>query len=99
MQPKEITTLQDVIRKVHGCDSKYSRTVHVREVLHEKTAWDGFVRVFQLIEHPKAKHCYAWSYPDNKTIRSVTVLEIPPVDSPESAVRITMAAKARSAEN
>jgi hypothetical protein len=99
MQPKEITDLQDAIRKVHGCESRYSRTVHVREVFHEKRAWDGLVRVFRLIEHPKATHCYAWSYPDNKKIRSVAVLEIPPVDSPESAVKVAIAAKARSAEN
>jgi len=98
-QPKEITELQDVIRTVHGCESTYRRTVHVCEVFQEKTAWDGFVRVFRLIEHPKARRCYAWSYRDEKEIKSVTVLEIPPVDSPESAVKVAIAAKARSAEN
>jgi hypothetical protein len=90
MQPKDITDLQDVIRKVHGCESEYSRTLHVREVFLEKIAWDGFVKVFKLIQHPKAKRCYAWSYQDEKETKSVTVLEIPPVDSPESAVKMAI---------
>jgi hypothetical protein len=99
MQPKEITDLQDVIRREHGCESKYSRTVHVCEAFQKKTAWDGFVRVFRLVEHPKARRCYAWSYRKENEIKSVAVLEIPPVDSPESAVKAAIAAKARSPEN
>ena len=41
-----------------------------------------------LIDHPKAKRCYAWSFEDGKQTRSVTVLELPPVDSPEIAVKV-----------
>jgi hypothetical protein len=36
---------------------------------------------------------YGWSHPDgddNKTERSVTVLEIPPVDSPQTAVKMVI---------
>jgi hypothetical protein len=42
----------------------------------------------------KAKGCYAWNYRDGNETRSTAVLEIPPVDSPESAVKIAIAAKA-----
>ena len=41
--------------------------------------------------HPKAKRCYAWSHLDGKhdeRTRFVAVLEIPPVNSPETAVRV-----------
>jgi hypothetical protein len=48
-----------------------------------------------LIDHPKAKRCYAWSFEDGKQTRSVTVLELPPIDSPETAVKVAIAAKAR----
>jgi hypothetical protein len=95
MQPKDITDLQDVILKLHECESIYRHTVHVREVFQEKIAWDGLVRVFRLFNHPKAQYCYAWSYQDEKETKSVTILEIPPVDSPESAVKVAIASKAK----
>lgn len=95
MQPKEITALQDAIRAMHGCESKYERTEHVHEVFDGKTAWDGIVRVFTLIKHPKADCCYAWSYREGNEIKSVAVLKIPPVDSPQSAVKVAIASKAR----
>jgi len=38
---------------------------------------------------------YAWSFQDGKQTRSVTVLELPPVDSSETAVKVAIAAKAR----
>ena len=63
----------------------------VSEFFFEKKGWGGFFRVFKLIQHPKAKRCYAWSYQDEKETKSVTVLEIPPVDSPESAVKVAIA--------
>jgi hypothetical protein len=60
-----------------------------------KTAWDGVVEVFRLIRHPKAKHCFAWSYQDGHETKTTAVLEIPPVNSAESAVKVAIAAKAR----
>jgi hypothetical protein len=39
------------------------------------------------------KRCYAWSFLENET-QYTTVLEIPPVNSPESAVKVAIAAKA-----
>ena len=45
-----------------------------------------------------AKRCYAWSYVENDEPQYVTVLavlEIPPVDSAETAVKIAIAAKAK----
>jgi hypothetical protein len=39
--------------------------------------------------HNKAKRSYVWQYEDdNKQTKTVAVLEIPPVDSRQSAVRL-----------
>jgi hypothetical protein len=51
----------------------------------------GRREVFDLTGHPKAKRCYAWSHLDganDERTRFVAVLEIPPVDSAVSAVRV-----------
>ena len=86
MQPKQISDLQDDIRATHGCESIYRRTELVREAFPGKIAWDGLVSVFELIGHSKAKYCYAWSYREGNETKYTAVLEIPPVDSPQSAV-------------
>jgi len=70
--------------------------VPVHEVFRGETAWKGTVEVFDLSGHRKAKRCYAWQYEDGTETKTVAVLEIPPVDSPESAVKVAIAAKARS---
>jgi len=56
----------------------------------------GWVEVFDLIGHAKAKRAYAWQYQDGPDeIKTVAVLEIPPVVSPQSAVKVAIAAKTR----
>lgn len=64
--------------------------VKVKETHKGKTVWDGIVEVFDLLGHPKANRIYAWSHdtddPANPK-RYVTVLHIPPVVSPQTAVR------------
>src|SRR4029450_596412 len=95
MQPKEISDLQAAIRATHGCESIYRRTEFVREVFQANVAWDGLVRVFKLINHSKAKYCYAWSYREGSATKYTAVLEIAPVNSSQSAVK---AAKGRRKE-
>ena len=96
MPPKNLKSLQSAIKAMHGCDSKYVESVPVHEVFRGETAWKGIVEVFDLLGHEKAKRCYAWQYEDGTETKTVAVLEIPPVDSPESAVKVAIAAKARS---
>jgi hypothetical protein len=88
MQPRIITELKDAIREVHGCETLYVNTVHVTKTLSADPNWDGLVKVFELIGHPEAKRCYAWSYRDGKTTRSMTALEIPPTTSPDLAIDV-----------
>ena len=99
MQPKNVQSLEGVIKTLHGCDSVHVGSEQVHELFQGMTAWQGTVEIFDLIGHPKAKRAYAWSFKDGETIKSVAVLEIPPVDSPQSAVKVAIAAKARQRQN
>jgi hypothetical protein len=95
MSPKEITELKDAIRATHGCESLHVESVPVKEVFEGETAWEGTVEVFDLVGHPEAQRCYAWSYQDGDQNKIITVLGISPVGSPESAVKVAIAAKGR----
>ena len=96
MPPKEITELKDAIRGTHGCESLHVESVPVKEVFEGQTAWEGTVEVFDLVGHPKAKRAYAWSHRDADQNKTVAVLEIPPVDSPQSAVKVAIASKGKA---
>jgi hypothetical protein len=51
-----------------------------------------------LTNHPKVKRRFAWSHNDgagDSDERFVTVLEIPPVVSPETAVKIAIVAEVK----
>jgi hypothetical protein len=96
MQPTEQNQFQDAIRAMHGCEARHVESVAVREMFQNRVAWEGFVEIFDLTGHPKAKRCYAWRYLDGSQWRYTAVLEIPPVDSPQTAVKVAVAAKARA---
>ncbi len=94
-QPKEIADLEEEIQAVHGCKSRYCRTVHVRESDARGALWDGFVKVFDLLEHPHAECCYAWREPAGSQPKIIAILNLLPIDSPESAVRSFLAERGR----
>jgi len=85
----EIEALRETIRRLHGVDSSHVETVHVKEFFEGKTIWEGDVEVFDLEGHPKATRAYAWMHglDDTKAKRHVTVLAVPPITSPELAVK------------
>jgi hypothetical protein len=85
-----IHTLQKAIRRRYDCRSNHIEAVPTEEVVQGKTVWKGVVEVFILKDHPKARVCYAWGYEAREhrnEVRVVTVLALPPVDSPLKAVR------------
>lgn len=95
-----IAELQDAIRKLHGCESRYLETVPVTESFRGETVWQGEVEVFQIRGHPKAQRVYAWAHLDgdkDQGKRYVAVLELPPVTSPETAVKAAVMAEIRDA--
>ena len=78
------------------CDCKeHENSVPVVEMFGDKTVWEGVVEAFAITGHPKAERCYAWSFLEGSEPRYVTVLEIPPVESPQTAVRAAIASKAQ----
>lgn len=80
---------------MHGCESLHVESVPVKEVFENQIAWEGMVEVFDLVGHPEAKRAYAWTYGDGDQNKTVAVLELPPVDSAQSAVKVAIASKAR----
>lgn len=85
-----IAELQAVFLSLHGCSAKYIETVPVLEEFQGATVWQGEVEVFELFNHPKAKIGYGWGYSvgdNDQGRRYITVLELPPVNSPQTAVK------------
>jgi hypothetical protein len=85
-----IQELRDVIHTLHGAKANQVESVPVKESFQGQTVWDGVVEVFRLKGHPKADKVYAWSHATDDPAhpkRHVTVLHIPPVVSPRTAVQ------------
>jgi hypothetical protein len=90
-----LARLQVAIQELHKCGAVYRQTVPVHEVFRGKTVWQGEVEVFDLYGHPKAKRCYAWTHGEPEEF--ITILELPPVDSPQSAVKVGVAYQIKKA--
>ncbi len=86
MNEQPISAFEKAIQATHGCRSSFRYRVEVREEWEGETAWEGEVLVFDLIDHPTALSCYAWSVGGEVT----AVLNRWPVDSPEKAVRASI---------
>jgi hypothetical protein len=85
--------LKNAIECLHGGTASFIEDVLVVEKFGDKTVWRGSVSVYDLRGHPKATRAYAWSSPIEGSTqrRYYAVLHIPPVDSPEKAVRASIA--------
>jgi hypothetical protein len=94
MQRKEFQKCKKAIRESHGCESAHVRSVFVKEIPLEQSKWDGMVQVFDLIGCEAAKRAYACSYQKDGETKTVIILRVPPVDSPESALKAAMATEA-----
>jgi hypothetical protein len=84
-----IDELETAIHKLHGAKATHRESVPVKEEFNGETVWDGIVEVFHLEGHPKANTAYGWLHDtgDGKQAQHVTVLHVPPVVSPLTAVR------------
>lgn len=91
--PETIEEHKRAILAVHGATARHIESVPVREIFRKLVAWEGVVEVYDIEGHPKAKRCYAWSYEEGGRTQTVAVLEIPPVDSPKTAVKIAIASQ------
>jgi hypothetical protein len=92
MDDAGVDALRDAIKHMHGVDSRWLESVPVKEIFQGAVVWDGEVQVFELVGH-KAKRAYAWSHATEGAKRKFyAVLELPPVDSAVTAVRVAIAA-------
>lgn len=96
-----IEELQEAIRHLYHTEPIYIETVPVHEVFQGQTVWEGEVEVFDLADSDEARRVYAWAYETEDTDtpkRTVTVLHVPPVTSPELAVRASIVKDYRERE-
>lgn len=88
-----IEELQEAIRHLYHTEPVYVESVPIKEVFQGQTVWEGDVEVFDLPDSPDADRVYAWAHEtDNadQPKRTVTVLHIPPVTSPQKAVQASI---------
>jgi hypothetical protein len=88
--PGHIAELRDVIHKLHKVKAWHVESVPVTETHGGQVVWDGIVEVFRIRDHPHTNRIYGWSHDtdDPKHPKQyVTVLHIPPVVSPQTAVQ------------
>lgn len=84
--------LRTHVERLLDCKAFFVEDVIVIEKFRTETVWAGTVSVFRIEGHQKARMAYAWSSPIEGSTkrRYYAVLHIPPVDSPEKAVRASI---------
>ena len=88
---ERIDQIQKAVEKATECPARHVESTAVVEGFRGHTIWQGVVEIFELEGHPKAKRAYGWQ--EGEYFKAV--LEIPPVNSPNSAVRASIVAAAK----
>jgi hypothetical protein len=85
----KINDIERAILNLHKCSVVWIESAQIKETFGDQTVWEGVVEVFDLVDHPSAKKCYAWSYEQEGTKKRkyVAVLHQYPIKSPVDAVR------------
>ena len=101
MTEVNIDELLAAVEDMHRCKASSAQSVQVSEQYKGKPVWEGVVRVFEIVGHPEATRCYAWSSPveSSSKRRFYAVLEIPPVQSAQDAVRAAIVAEHKTGDN
>ena len=102
MDTEQVEILQQVIRNVHGCESRHLETIHVLEKFEGQIVWDGKVEIFELSDPFAGRKCFAWGCVEErprKQRRYVTVLDAPNVTSAGQAVRASLISDSRTWPN
>lgn len=87
-----VDQLKKAIEQIHNCKAHFIESVPILETFEGQTVWQGTVYVFDIKGHSLARRCYAWSSPidESNKRRYYAVLNVPPIDSPEKAVRASI---------
>ena len=87
-------TVQDAIEGRAKCPAVYQGTQPIKFSMDGKVLFNGKVEVFQLKDHPQAKLAFGWGFEnDKKKWEYITVLGVPPLDTPLAAVKGYVAAR------
>jgi len=87
-------TVQNAIENRAKCPAVYQGTQPIKFSMDGKVLWNGKVEVFQLKDHPQAKQAFGWGFEnDKKKWEYITVLGVPPLDTPLAAVKGYVAAR------
>jgi len=90
-----ISEIKKAIERSAKVPAEHIESVPVCEKFGDQTVWEGVVETFVLLGHPVASRGYGWRIGKGSAATYKAVLEIPPVDSPQTAVRLSIAAEAR----
>jgi hypothetical protein len=85
--------LKTAVERMHNCTASFIEDVVVLEKYGDQTVWSGMVSVFSIEGNPpQATKVYAWSSPIQGSTkrRYYAVLGVPPINSPEKAVRASI---------
>ena len=88
MNELSLDGFRHAIRQTHGADAQLVARERVDERFEGEPVWQGEVLVFDLLDHPTAKRCYAWEVDGRVT----AVLGVSGVDSAVKAVRASILA-------
>jgi len=91
---ERIENIRKAVEKHAECRAKHRDSVPVTEGYLDQIMWEGVVEVFDLDRHPTAKRAYGWQFWEGQNAQYTVVLGIPPIDSPNAAVRASIAAEA-----
>lgn len=96
-----IEELKAAILNVHGATATHVETVPVVEEFQGETVWQGEVEVFTIRGHPKAKRAYGWGFVvnENQGRKYFAVLELPPVNSPLTAVQAAIMSEIKNGKS
>lgn len=94
---QRIDKLREAVEVMHKCKAAHAGSTPIPEMFGPKVVWEGVVESFDIAGHPKANRCHAWAFTDDKgEAQYVTVLEIPPVKDPRTAVQAAIVAKTKA---
>jgi hypothetical protein len=85
--PERIKTWESLIQAKYGCASLYLGSEEVEEKIPGLPNWKGTVQIFGLIKCGRATRAYLFQSGGAAKVETITVLGVPPVDSPGAAVR------------
>ena len=92
---KRIEDLRLAVETMHRCKARLESSPPIRETFRNPVVWEGVVEPFARTGHPNAKRCYGWSHQAKLETQYVLTLNIPPVESPITAVRVAIVAEAK----